>query len=426
MTMTPLTPQESQGLQWAVKENAVAVSGDADVIAKVSKQLTILGITPSLTEKKTIVISRQDLDKLERSNSGISISEDPRSKLVTSMHRSTRISCTREMLLKEVNDIPLLQRDIQTDRMFINYRDEYSDTPLHVAALCNNLEAINLLIAAKANVNTTDSQDETPLYCAVKLKADAKVIDALLDAGANPHWAYYMAVKNNNQTAMKALEAHATKNGALTMAVRVHDMEVINALIAEGGDHDWAYYIAVAENEQIPRDALRAGANIERVLSIAANNRNINALQPLLDEAVQHGDIEMINKLVAGGVTVKIESLLHLVSSGTLSTLDALVKAGASPSYNREELDRADLLWRAFRDNPTMVDPLIKAGWANLEVLLVQLVEREMEGLTFLPISDVLAKGPDMDTAIKYVEKQGYPKDTTDSIVARIKSLYGK
>lgn len=84
--MTPsLTPQESQGLHWHLKENQVLVSGKKDVIAKVSAQLRHLNI-PSSPQENTITISKEDFDKLQASNPGLS--DSTRSQLVAGVPTS--------------------------------------------------------------------------------------------------------------------------------------------------------------------------------------------------------------------------------------------------------------------------------------------------------------------------------------------------
>ena len=57
------------------------------------------------------------------------------------------------------------------------------DTPLHVVAWRNDLEAVRLLIGAGANVNATGEMNETPLHIAVG-KGNVHMVRALLEAGA--------------------------------------------------------------------------------------------------------------------------------------------------------------------------------------------------------------------------------------------------
>lgn len=58
------------------------------------------------------------------------------------------------------------------------------DTPLHVLAWQNDLEGLQVLIAAGADVNTQGEMDETPLHIAVTQR-NIPMIRALLNAGAH-------------------------------------------------------------------------------------------------------------------------------------------------------------------------------------------------------------------------------------------------
>lgn len=57
------------------------------------------------------------------------------------------------------------------------------DTPLHVVAWRNDLEAVQLLIDAGADVNATGEMDETPLHIAVR-HGNARMVQAMLRVGA--------------------------------------------------------------------------------------------------------------------------------------------------------------------------------------------------------------------------------------------------
>ena len=67
----------------------------------------------------------------------------------------------------------------------VSSRDPFGDTPLHVAAVWGDVEAIEMLVRAGADVDAAGELGCTPLYEAVgQGHAAAR---RLLDAGASPH-----------------------------------------------------------------------------------------------------------------------------------------------------------------------------------------------------------------------------------------------
>lgn len=58
-------------------------------------------------------------------------------------------------------------------------------TPMHIAALWGNVEAIQVLLAAGANVNVENVRGTTPLHFAAAARKNAKAtVEVLLKAGA--------------------------------------------------------------------------------------------------------------------------------------------------------------------------------------------------------------------------------------------------
>ena len=93
------------------------------------------------------------------------------------MHESNRyLSLTRFCIFL------LLLLLLRSFFFFFFFQDQ--ETPLHIAAASNKIEAVAALISHGADVNARNKGGETPLMWA-SFKGHAKVVEALLDAGAD-------------------------------------------------------------------------------------------------------------------------------------------------------------------------------------------------------------------------------------------------
>ena len=87
-----------------------------------------------------------------------------------------------EDFLKEISRNPGFEEMAEIQ---VNSRSYLGDTPLHVAAIWGDVEAIKLLVEAGADINTPDSFGETALHDAALQKHRA-AYDLLLLLGADP------------------------------------------------------------------------------------------------------------------------------------------------------------------------------------------------------------------------------------------------
>lgn len=95
-------------------------------------------------------------------------------------------------------------------------KDANDETALMIAAQKGNIEAIDLLLKAKPDINATNSKGKSALSCAVEA-SQLQAVQRLLDNGAN---ANLMA---GNST-------------LLTLAVRSGNVEVVKLLLDKGAD----------------------------------------------------------------------------------------------------------------------------------------------------------------------------------------------
>lgn len=87
---------------------------------------------------------------------------------------------TIEDLYKEIESVA----DFAGHRInSVNYSNGYGDTPLHIVCNWGDCEAIEILVAAGADINAVGETGFTPLHCAAE-QNKPKAISKLLALGA--------------------------------------------------------------------------------------------------------------------------------------------------------------------------------------------------------------------------------------------------
>jgi len=97
------------------------------------------------------------------------------------MSTSRKWTSLEELLLAISDVLVLEERPIRVDEVGYD-----SDRPLHVAAIWGDVQAIEMLIAAGAEVDVRGEDNFTPLYNAVN-QGHVAAARRLLELGASPH-----------------------------------------------------------------------------------------------------------------------------------------------------------------------------------------------------------------------------------------------
>ncbi|KAH7019880.1 ankyrin repeat-containing domain protein [Ilyonectria destructans] len=127
---------------------------------------------------------------------------------------------------------------IQRDRWAVNALDDTGHTPLHLAAYSNQVEAIEQLIAEKADVDAKDWEGWSPLMCAVvsgNLECMKPLLEAKCQSGQraeNGKMVLHRAVAEGSLKAVQLLLA----TGASTSAWGVWNETALHALALSPSD----------------------------------------------------------------------------------------------------------------------------------------------------------------------------------------------
>ena len=86
-------------------------------------------------------------------------------------------------IVQSVSDVIMFPADLGERNVSVDSIGYDGDTPLHVLACRNDLEGVEILICAGADVNAQGEMDETPLHIAIT-QQNIPMIQVMLKAGA--------------------------------------------------------------------------------------------------------------------------------------------------------------------------------------------------------------------------------------------------
>ncbi|KAG8350127.1 hypothetical protein FVEN_g11709 [Fusarium venenatum] len=246
-------------------------------------------------------------------------------------------------------------------------KDIYGYTPLYYAAQNGHKAVVELLLAARADVNAADN-GWTALYAAAT-RGYLEVVKKLLAAGADVNTA-----AANGGTAL-----HAAAEGGY--------LEVVEKLLAAGVNIN-----AAAANGWTALHEAAGGGYLEVVEKLLAAGVNINAADndgwTALHEAAGGGYLEVVEKLIAAGADINAVdnggTALHAAAGGGyLEVVEKLLTAGVN--INAADNDG----WTALHE---------AAGGGYLEVVEKLIVAG----------ADITAANDNRETALYAAAEGGY------------------
>ena len=215
------------------------------------------------------------------------------------------------------------------------------------AAQTGNIQAINALVKAGANVNHADNDGRTALFTAA-LHGRVEAIALLLKAGAKVN--------------------HADNRGktALSWAARDGKVEAIAALVKAGAKVNHAQN----DGETALFEAAKGG-HVETIAALVKAGANVNHADifgvTALLWAAQDGNVKAIAALVKAGAKVNDADLygetplFHAAQYGKVEAIAALVKAKANVNHADNDGETA-LFWAAKGGEVEAIAALVKAG----------------------------------------------------------------
>jgi len=231
-----------------------------------------------------------------------------------------------------------------------------------VAALIpatDNLESTRMLVEAGAEVNARTEAGDTALIVAAQRAGGARVVEYLLDKGAN----------------LKT----ATNDGATALhrAAECGDVDVLKLLVDKGADVD-----AQRKNPFGGQSPLASavvfghGAAVRYLLSKGAK---ANIGDAGLSRAVFQGNVEIVKALLEAGVEVKNRGNQAFPGFGGFEPILALAcfSYNADPQIVRMLLDRGADPTAKSQQGQTPLELARERGYEDVGRLLVQAIEKK-------------------------------------------------
>ena len=253
---------------------------------------------------------------------------------------------------------PIAQLLIQA-KANINTTDSQQRTPLHIAIDNKDVEILQLLCEQGANVNAQDYSKRTPLVLAIeenclecckillKHKADPNIKDsyeknAFDYAKAEDKALFLNALKNPNTSTTTPAEKQVALQDRLINAIRLNQPEKVKALVAEGANPNYinkAGFSPISYALQVsPQSAhilMKNGVDFNQLLPDGRNLLHI--------VSQQHIDLSFIQELKDKGIDINQQDkkgntpIFYAIESQALQHCKKLLQLGAKLTIKNDD-----------------------------------------------------------------------------------------
>ena len=224
------------------------------------------------------------------------------------------------------------------------WSSEHGFSHIHLAAACNNVNALMALKNAGLSVNIATAENEEPLHIALRHKSRDAAI-ALIKLGANVN-----AINKNYGAARTPLE----------IAIKNEIIDVIAPLIKAGANTNEAVKCAIK---------YKSTASITALIK---QGIKIDPTSNLICHAAEHNATQIIPLLLDAGCEINKDfgygSPLHCaIEKGAKETIKLLIDAGADVNAISKREGKVPLHVAVENNSSDILELLVKAG-ANLEI----------------------------------------------------------
>ena len=262
----------------------------------------------------------------------------------TWIHCAIDLDCKKEVLQSII--------DLGAD---VNAANNKNVTALMLASKKGNVDAMNVLINAGANMAIKDADGDTWIHYAIYGDCEKEVLQSITDLGADVN-----ATNNENVTALML----ASKKGNVD-AMNVLINAGANMAIKDADGDTWIHYAIYGDCEkEVLQSITDLGVDVN-----AANNKNVTALML----ASKKGNVDAMNVLINEGANITVKDVdgntwIHYAIHGDCKkeVLQSIIDLGADVNAANNKNVTA-LMLASKKGNVDAMNVLINAG-ANMAI----------------------------------------------------------